>query len=655
MTSSDKSDDREVNLVTIAKVLWAKRRRLTVLPLVAGICAVLVVKQWITPLYTATSTFSFENAEASPFGNLEALSGLAGGGYDFGGGSKENTIAQISGRDFLRDFFLTEGLDQDPEFMLELDPGNNTGVVLERALQSFEEDSIAISENSDGVLSVSITSQDPQKSADLTNRLVEKYLAFKIEQRIELSRKQLAYLSDELAKLQASMEVANAEVEVFAIQANILSEGDFINQTVLLDNIRERIVTSKDQLVLIDVLIARINEDSNPQSVRDSIPNEIRDVLQLELSNTSASATELRSLFQSRYNNLEQETRNLESSLTLATQNAEATARDAAEFRRLKQRASIEEVTFDAFVRQFREQSVVKGYEGSIGTVYETAVAPIAKSYPSGALAAVLASIMTGVMLAAWVLLGEAVRPKIWSAADLERRPGAGKGLILDTANPYDRKALASKMQSVRLIAASLLEGRRTKASTGLLFIPFGVSQHLVETALRQIGEEISLLSGSAAIVDLRCRPTTPAREADAVKDGWFAEDDIGGNLKYITFTGDLPTLSSLSADNVLEQELADLAKRFKVILAMSPPYDAFPYVNWIDGYFDFAVPVIVPGKTAREFVDMYLDNTDGRTGPREYFLALYYKPLGSWSRLWEFRSRLPKAQRIKLARQDAG
>lgn len=409
----------EIDVATLFRVLWTKKNIIFFVSLILSLASYVMVKGFTNKQYTATGVFAFYNAHNNnPFGGFAGLAGLAG--LSEGSFEQDNLVPQATGRVFLEPFFRKNSLNILPDLQKNIDDRDSDIIAFEKSFQLFRENHLSVVETRNGPFQVSVTLQNPVKAAEIVNELMDDFIFYKKDETARKSLEQLRYYSGEIARIQDDVDKATTAVEEFALKANILSEGEFASQSLLLENLRERIVdTTKyfDDLNMLMVYLDKVStlsEFRKKASKTDYGP---------KLNSLTRSAFQkdwrlhLQRMLEDEISLTEAQKNTLVQTLKQTVANTETIAKEASEFRKLKQKAKIEVVALDVFTEQFKKQQVIGGFSDQPGQVFEYAVAPLAPSKPRVLIISIMTFLLSSLFLSILCILNDYRKPKFWSSS----------------------------------------------------------------------------------------------------------------------------------------------------------------------------------------------------------------------------------------------
>lgn len=227
-----------------------RRWHVVALFLISGIIAALVFLLIVTPKFTAEATLKFDPRQFQISSENKSVAS------DFFDRLIAGEIGIIGSKDLIRRVVETEKLLDDPEF-------NDSGILdLVRQLFAANDESAAGQEarinqivdrlekilwvkNADrtNLISIRFTSEDREKSARITNAVVNAYLAQHLEQQIDSTPLASQWLKDRIAALRNKWRASEEEVEAFKTTNDL--------NFVIGENLQEQHISKlNEQLVL---------------------------------------------------------------------------------------------------------------------------------------------------------------------------------------------------------------------------------------------------------------------------------------------------------------------------------------------------------------------------------------------------------------------
>ena len=263
-----KDSGDEIDLGHLLSILW-KNKLWIALSTITCICIGGYYAYFqAVPIYTATASIVLKKKSSSGGGIASLLAGADGLVPGLSGGSDTDLKTEmeiIRSRPFLASLVTDQKLLLDPEFNTSLQPDgalsslkklivntllNNDGSTgPAKAEEVFHDTTDALS----GALSlseirgtsiflVSIKTEDPVKSASLTNALVKIYIDDRTKNKIEETEQTIQRLAIRVAELQEDLQGAETAVTSFNSQTDLISVEAFEVMNIQLKDLRSRLV-----------------------------------------------------------------------------------------------------------------------------------------------------------------------------------------------------------------------------------------------------------------------------------------------------------------------------------------------------------------------------------------------------------------------------
>lgn len=431
-----------IDLRDIIKLVWREKVILIFCILISLFLGSYYLKEMIKPSYKSSSTFGFQDSNSSNLNSsMNQIQGVLGlPAVD----NSLDLLSQISGGVFLEKVVKKLDLTNDPEFYMPLDRNISIGKYQRiknkiKELLNYNQD-ITFNENSNyivvqttenlkkhlkfskvptGGFKVEVISKDPYKSSIIANNVVKMFLDFRLENKILKSEKTLSYLSSKLSKAKIEMDNANKEVELFALERNILSNQEFANQSNRLKEFRNTI----DKLNLnISELEKKIIEfgskDLNDLINEKNLEEKFKELFELSprlsiIKNFSTQKDEnkLKLEIQNVINRLPKELDRLKESLRVTVlgfneleKKAKETSVDARELKKLERNAATSIAQYEVLLKQFEAQSLLEGYQKAMGEIYQKAVPNLMPFKPKPVFI-LLVSLIMGILIGLGVIV----------------------------------------------------------------------------------------------------------------------------------------------------------------------------------------------------------------------------------------------------------
>ncbi|CAD5370693.1 Capsule polysaccharide export protein KpsE/RkpR [Rubrivivax sp. A210] len=351
----------EISILDLLLLLAENWKLLIVLPLLAGIAALLATYA-ITPTFTARTSFlppqQQQSASASALLSLGALAGIAGGS----GGLKSPadlyaTLLQSSNvmDRLIEKFNLKQVYRRDYQYQ-----------VREKLLKSVQ---IALGKK-DGLITVDVEDEDPKRAADLANAHVDELRRVSTELALTEAQQRRKFFGEQLERSKQRLVVAQQ-----ALQASGFSQGAI---------------------------------KTEPKAAADSFAR-----LRAEIAAAEVNLTVLRSYLKEGAREVQLQSSALQGLRTqLAQVEQVGTPQSGPDYVSKYREFKYEETLFELMARQFETARVDESREGPLIQVIDAARPPERKSRPKRALTAVTVTLAT-LMLT----LGYLVARHLWRRA----------------------------------------------------------------------------------------------------------------------------------------------------------------------------------------------------------------------------------------------
>lgn len=363
------TDDETVDLLDIAYLLRANLKLLVIAPLVAGLAA-LGATYLITPTFTARTTFlppqQQQGMAATALASLGALAGLAGGAAGIKSPADQyvSLMQSTTVQDRLIDQYnLMQVYDTEYRYEARKTLRDNVSISLGKK---------------DGLISVEVDDEIPQRAADLANSHVEELRRMTNLLAVTEAQQRRAFFEEQLQRSKRRLSEAQQ-----ALQASGFTQGAL---------------------------------KSEPKAAAESYAR-----LRAEVTAAEVRLQTMRSFLSETAPELLQQQANLaalRSQLARAEQAAEPGA-DSDYIGRYRE-FKYEETLFELFARQYEMARVDESLEGGLVQVVDRASPPERKSRPKRVLAAIGATLVTALALCVWL-----VGRQRWRRVTAQREAGA--------------------------------------------------------------------------------------------------------------------------------------------------------------------------------------------------------------------------------------
>src|SRR5262245_45881878 len=287
-----------------------------------------------TPLYTATAQVLLERPAKAPTDTGSTDYGF--GDYSF----IENQLAIIRSDPLLRRVVVKERLAEPRPTAKEpqsTDTGKESPAGAEEqsildAINSLR-GALAVARSGQAlVLSISITSTDPAKAAQLANAVTNAYVVNQLDARFESAKQASGWLSDRLVELRQQLRDSEEAVTKFRNEHGLVQSGPTIslNDQQLAD-LNSKLIAARTDVAekrtrvdfLADVAGGKKNLDSLPETLQSTSQPGVMPALRAKLADASQRQADLLARYSGRHPsvvNVEAEKRDLERSIAAEAQ-----------------------------------------------------------------------------------------------------------------------------------------------------------------------------------------------------------------------------------------------------------------------------------------------------------------------------------------------
>ncbi|MFA5938166.1 MAG: polysaccharide biosynthesis tyrosine autokinase [Sinimarinibacterium sp.] len=513
------------------------------------------------------------------------------------------------------------------------------------------------------VIKVHFDAQAPDLAAQVANTLADLYLESGLQARLDATTKATSWLTDKLAEIQSSLQQAEANLQKFREQEQLVSVGGTrgLTEDEVLDYSRRHREAQRRRADLQNSYQKIQQAGSNPQRLRD-ISNLLLDPVVQRTNESYLSAREVVKQLEDRYGpkhpqmstaraRLDTAEAALNEQLRIAASGVKAeyeialeserglarqleSARDQArnldrkdyELSVLQRNVTTYRELYDSFLTRFKETDVAGSYQDITARIIDPAMEPRLPESPKKkqiVLLAALGGLVAGILLA---ILHHLLSEGIASAEELEsitQLPVLGvlplvsgfSGLKTNLAKYFLGNTHTPFSEGVRSTCASLRLGDAERTFKNLL-----VSSSQPSEGKSSVSSSLALTLGTSekvVLVEGDLRKPSLARlfkiggehkglaqllAGDCMLDEclyWYEPGAI-----WILMAGRVPSNpSELLASPRLQEALTELGRRFDRVILDSPPIQAAADAMVLGRQCDAALFVVKSDATSRRSV----------------------------------------------------
>lgn len=582
-THKDRENNDEIDLSSLFRTLWRGKLWIALCGLLALLLGGYYAYGMAVPVYTAKAAIALESRQEQVMDIESVVTGLGGDQ------STINTeVAVLRSRGLIEDLVIDMNLLQDPEFNTRLQPAPSFSIgqavtfirglisepqesqrateraILDSTINTVLDSISASNLRQSFVFEITVTTEDPDKSAAMANRLAELYIQDQISVKFEKTEQATSWLSERVSGLQIELETAQAELKDFSTNTELVNAETLAALNRQLKDLRDRRATLATQ--------AEANE-SRLQILENA--REAGAAAFVEVANDAALNQVYRRLedgsvgaetaFETRANALItraelEATRSFSQLSAIDESIAEVSTRidnqseELVILEQLQREVEASRLLYEAFLSRLKETSIQQGIQQADSRILSRAVVPANPSAPRKSRILALSLILGLMAGSAAVLLREMAQNTFRTAEDLEAKTGHSViGQIPKIPAKHRRNVLEYISQKPNSVAAESVRNLRTSLLLANLDTPPkiimstssvpGEGKTTQSISLAQnfagLGARVLLIEG-----DLRRR----------VLDEYFGHDQKHGFLSVIS--GDVPLEKAIVHDETLKADI---------------------------------------------------------------------------------------------------
>ncbi len=582
-TLQDRDTDDEIDLSSLLRTLWRGKPWIALCGLIALLLGGYYAYGLAVPVYTAKAAIALESRQEQVMDIESVVTGLGGDQ------STINTEVEVlRSRGLIEDLVMDMDLLEDPEFntLLQPAPSFSIGQVVDfvRSLVSEPQETRPITERAildstinqvldsisasnlrqSFVFEITVTTQDPDKSAAMANRLAELYIQDQISVKFEKTEQATTWLSERVSGLQIELETAQAKLKDFSTNTQLVNAETLAALNRQLKDLRDRRATLIGQAETTEGRLQMLQEAraSGPAAFVDVANDPALNQVYRRLQDGSVGAeTAFETRAEALITRAELEATRaasqlnaIEASISEVTTRIDNQSEELVILEQLQREVEASRLLYEAFLSRLKETSIQQGIQQADSRMLSRAVVPSTPSAPRKSRVLAL-SLILGLMVGAGaVLLREMAQNTFRTPEDLEEKTGHSViGQIPKIPAKHRRNVLeyisqkpnSAAAESVRNLRTSLLLAnldKQPKVIMSTSSVP-GEGKTTQSLTLAQnfagLGAKVLLIEG-----DIRRR----------VLDEYFNHDQERGFLSVIS--GEVPLEKAIVHDETLKADI---------------------------------------------------------------------------------------------------
>ncbi|MEJ6401963.1 GumC family protein [Yoonia sp. 2307UL14-13] len=485
---NDARDD-EIDLAELLRTLWRGKFKIVFATLVAILIGGYYAFVLAVPIYSASTAVALENRQAQIVDITDVISGLPSDQV-----SINTEVEVLKSRRLIEKLVLDMNLIADPEFNRTLRPepllSLTTIADMVRSLAGTQTETVPDTPESiqDGVIDevldvLSITNlrqsyvfvitartENPVKSAQITDRLAELYIQDQIIIKFEKTEEATEWLSERVSVLQVELETAETALEEFSRSTDLISPEGLMALNRQLKDLRTRQNDLRAEIAETSLRIADL-EAARSTNDLTAMTETARDPA---LSRLLGQGGNNDALFLLRYDQLIDQTRQqntraqdqlvaITTSIQQLTRNIDTQASELVELQQYQREAEASRLIYEYFLARLKETSVQQGIQQAESRILSYAVIPQRPSAPRKPIVLILSTILGVMAGAAMVLWREYTQNTFRLAAELEQKTGYPVlGQVPAIASRRRKKVLKYLQDKPNSAAAEAIRNLRT-------------------------------------------------------------------------------------------------------------------------------------------------------------------------------------------------
>ncbi|MEL6840725.1 MAG: polysaccharide biosynthesis tyrosine autokinase [Pseudomonadota bacterium] len=447
--------DDEIDLGQLVGTLWRGKLRIILAGLVTLCIGVWYAFFAATPVYTASAVVALESREQQVMDIESVVTGLSGDQA-----TVNTEVEVIRSRELIERVVLDLDLASDPEFNAELreEPFISSGQIVRFITNTFSgaerqqtplSDQATLDSVVDAVLErlsvsnirqsyvflIRITTEDPEKSAQIADRLAQLYISDQIRVKLEKTEQATTWLGERVAELQIELEQAEQALKSFSTNTDLVSPEGLVALNRQLKELRERRGMLQEQNIALRDRQLALQEARVTQSPEQIAVLAQDDILTAILERLSVDDTISARTFDNRLDVITAQTTDelgrkerqiaaLEVSITEVTERIDRQSDELVQLQQFQREAEASRLIYEAFLARLKETSIQQGIQQADSRILSEAVVPAEPSAPRKASVLALSTLLGLIAGAAFVLYRELSQNTFRLAEDLEARTG---------------------------------------------------------------------------------------------------------------------------------------------------------------------------------------------------------------------------------------
>jgi len=442
----------EIDLSELLRTLWRGKFWIALCSLIALLLGGYYAYVAAVPVYTSSSVVMLESRQEQVVDLESVMTGLSGDQA-----SINTEVEVIRSRGLIEKMVERLDLTQDPEFNprlrpepvfsigqvigwvrsvlgvgAEVDAPQSPRTVTEIVIYNVLEAITVTNVRQSYVFRITVTTENPEKSAAIANTLADLYILEQIEVKFAATEQATEWLSERVGQLQVELEESTAAVKEFSAGTDLISPEALGGLNRQLKETRDRLREAEDSRAAAAVRVIeleRAQATGDPDIMADvANDNTLTRILRvMDDGNRTAFETRFEQILdraQLDVTRAESQIAALQSSIVTQEAQIETQSADLVTLQQLEREAEANRLIYEYFLNRLKETSIQQGIQQADSRILSQAVIPRAPSAPRKALVLALSLVLGALAGIALVLGREFAQNTFRVADDLEAKTG---------------------------------------------------------------------------------------------------------------------------------------------------------------------------------------------------------------------------------------
>lgn len=280
------------------------------------------------------------------------------------------------------------------------------------------------------VFQVTVESTDQEKSARISDALVNLYILNQLEVKFEATEQATAWLTERVTSLKDSLEAAEGKVKDFRASTSLVSTEALQGLEVQVKETRDRIKDMEASRAATLARLSALDKASTPQQ-QAAASNDPQLLRMLPRVSEPAVAQGFQTRFEDVYTRTqadlsrqEAQLAALRASVTELERQAERQSKDLISLQQLTRDADASRLLYEYFLSRLKETSAQQGVQQADSRIISPAVVPLGAFAPRKSLILAMSGFLGLMLGSALVLIRESRNRAFRNSAQLERATG---------------------------------------------------------------------------------------------------------------------------------------------------------------------------------------------------------------------------------------